>query len=325
MWMSPNIEHLERAVTAARRELLLCSPYVTRHGLAATSQALPSSVEHIDIWTKMSTEDFLVGATQPDGLLEFIDSVTSSGRSVAIRASDKLHAKIILSDGSEALAGSSNLTRGGFGGNIEVMRRVTSMEIDELRELTDWIRPQLSPIDLQQFRDFVDQCLAKVGSQEVLLDLVRLEMPTPKIGPKPLVPYSQYLKRLSTSPNELDQEILEIAWNRDHNNNGGEVKYAFYGIQRFLQEYPRHTSFVAGLPEDTWFEVGDSHLDNDWRAFLRAYEAESSPSYQYSIWTLVNTYLTPSSGGRLTGGGGGNNELKRVWPSVGRLMAEQQT
>ena len=113
--------------------------------------------------------------------------------------------------------------------------------------------------------------------------------------------------------------------NVDGNNNGGKIKHAFYGVQRFLQEYPQHIQFVASLPPNNWFNVAESPLWSDWCSFLRDYETEDSPGYQYSMRTLIHTYLTPSSGGTRTGGGAGDNELKRAWLSTGRLMAEQQS
>jgi hypothetical protein len=322
MWKSPNLNDLQQVVATANKRLLLCSPFVSRPGLAAVEEALPTTVGHIDIWTRLSTEDWLTGASQPDGLLEFIDAVAAfPGRSIAMRTSPDLHAKIILPDGPEGIAGSSNLTGGGFGRNIEVVRHVRGQELAELRSFTESIRPRLQAVSLESFRNFVAQCLAKVDSQEALLDLIRTEMPPPSIGPRPMISYRAYLDSLQPSIDPLDQQIRTIALNLDQNNNGGKIKHAFYGIQRFLQEYPQHIPFVASLPRNQWFDVSGSPLEQDWRAFLRSYESEHSPAYQYSMWTLVHTYLTPTSGGTRTGGGGGDNELKRVWPSTGQLMA----
>ena len=322
MWKSPRIEELKEAVAAANEHLLLCSPYMTRPGLEATAQALPATVSHIDIWTKMSPTDWLVGASQPDGLLDFIQSFQSSGqRTVALRVSERLHAKIILPDGPLAIAGSANLTSGGFGANVEVVRMVRGVELLELRHFVESIRPRLDGVELADFRSFVSSCLAKVDSQEALLDLIRDEMPPHDVSTRSLIPYSAYIEYLRNSNVGQDHDILGIALNLDRNNNTGKVKHAFYGIQRFLQEYPRHLAFVANLDPDEWFDVRTSRLWADWALFLEAYESEVSDAYQYRMRTLVRTYLTHASGGYLTGGGGGDNELKRAWPSVGRLMA----
>ncbi len=315
------MDDLEATVSAARRRLLLCSPYVSSSALTTAEQVLPDSVKHIDIWTKLSSEDWLVGASQPEAILEFVDSVISKGRTVHMRASRMLHAKMVLSDGPVGIAGSSNLTRGGFCSNIEIVRVVDGVELEQLQEFAETVRPKLEAVDLEIFRDFVGLCLSKTDSQEAMLDLIRTELPPSEIGPAELIPYKEYLDRLDPSTKKLDQEIVKIAKNLDGNNNSGKVKHAFYGIQRFLQEYPQHIHFIASLPEDEWFEVQESRINQDWRTFLRDYESEESSGYMYSMRTLVVTYLTPASGGKRTGGGGGDNELKRVWPSVGRLMA----
>ena len=153
-----------------------------------------------------------------------------------------------------------------------------------------------------------------------LLDLIRKEMPPPDLGPPPLVSYGEFLNYLDSQTSPVAKQILRIAKNLDHNNNTGKVKQAFYGIQRFLQEFPAHRHYVAGLPDDEWFDVSsESMMFEDWRRFLQDYRSEDNPTYAYSISTLIR-YLTLTSGGVRTGGGGGDNELKRVWPFVARVI-----
>lgn len=321
MWMMPRTDDLREVVRAGTSNLILCSPFISRSGLSVVEDAMPPSLNHIDIWTRLKTEDWLTGASHPDGLLEFIDSFCSAGgKSVTLRASNLLHAKIVLSDGPLGLAGSANLTGGGYHSNLELIRRVSGPELIQLKEVAESLRPLLDAIPMDSFRVFVQQCLNKIEAQEALFDLVRDEMPPADLAPRPLVPYRQYLDRLRDSPGALDHEILDIALNVDGNNNGGKVKHAFYGVQRFLQEYPQYVVFVAALPPDRWFDIAGSHMEADWKRFLHDFEAEESTAYQYSMQTLIDKYLTPASGGRQRGGGGGTNELKRVWPSVGRLM-----
>ncbi len=319
MWTAPTFDALTQVIAGANNRLLLCSPYISRPALHVVSDALPKSVNHIEVWTKLSAEDWLVGASQPDGLLEFIDLVESRNVTTSVRESHSLHAKIIYSDGDEGLAGSSNLTAGGFGNNLEVVKRVNGSELAELRTFAETLRPQLNSVPLESFRNFVGQCLDKIDSQEALLQLIREEIPDGTIGTSQLIPYSDYLRLVDQSTSQLEIQIRTIARNLDNNNNSGKIKQAFYGIQRFLQEYPQHLTFIRGLPQQEWFDVSESALWNDWRAFLTNYAAESSDAYSYSIAALIR-YLTPSSGGTRTGGGGGDNELKRVWASVGRMM-----
>ena len=178
MWKSPTFEDLSEIVTAANERLVLCSPYISRPALALVNDALPESVIHIDIWTKLSAEDWLIGASHPDGLLEFIESVASRKVATTLRESSKLHAKIIISDGDEGLAGSANLTAGGFSNNLEVIRRVSGTELDNLKAFAETIRRELSLINLDDFKDFVNKCLSKIDSQEALLELIREDCQT---------------------------------------------------------------------------------------------------------------------------------------------------
>ena len=166
---------------------------------------------------------------------------------------------------------------------------VRGAELLELRHFVESIRPKLDGVGLAGFRSFVSSCLAKVDSQEALLDLIRGEMPPHDVTARSLIPYSTYIEYLRNSNASQDRDILAIALNLDHNNNSGKVKHAFYGIQRFLQEYPQHLAYVAGLDPDQWFDVRLSPLWADWRSFLDAYESEASDAYQYRMRTLVRT------------------------------------
>lgn len=321
MWLSPKRNDLAQVVSSANNYLLLCSPYISRPGLDIISDNLPPSVQNIDIWTKLSAEDWLVGASQPDGLLEFIEAQRQNIK-FELRESSRLHAKIIYSDGDQGLAGSSNLTAGGFGNNIEVVNVVAGDELKALGEFANSIRQWLNPVSLASFSDFVRRCLEKIDTQEALLQLIRDESPEsePALILRAIIPYGDFLEALEPSNNSLHREIITIARNHDGNNNSGKVKQAFYGVQRFLQEYPQHIPFVSGLPAGAWFEVASSPLNDDWVTFLSDFGDEASSPYSYSIPTLIR-YLTPNSGGTRTGGGGGDNELKRVWQAVGRMMA----
>ena len=262
----------------------------------------------------------MTGSSDPEGLLDFIQQVQTQVDNVSLRQSRDLHAKIITSDGPQGLAGSANLTAGGFGGNLEVVRLASGSELEELRRFVESMRPSLTPVTFQQFDDFVAQCVEKIDSREALLALIREEMPLPDLGLQTLVHYRDFLSFLESQTNPVANQILTIARNKDHNNNTGKVRQAFFGVQHFLQEYPPHRDYVASLPEDEWFDVSANSMFEDWSRFLRDNATEVNPGYEYSIPTLIR-YLTPTSGGSRTGGGGGDNELKRVWPFVGRVVS----
>lgn len=322
-WISPNPNALKEVVSTASGHLLLCSPYINSGALDIVTDVLPKAVTSVEVWTKLSHRDWLTGASDPEALLDFCDYVDTQKRAipVSLRSGELLHAKIIISDGPMAMAGSANLTRGGYFRNLEAARIVEGDEIGELRSVVSTIRPDLSRVELQAFREFVSRCQAQAGTQEALIDLILQEVPDAVGGDgKELIPFGAFRQFLDESPRGLARDILRIANNDDGNNNTGKVKQAFFAVQRFLQEYPQHHSFVASLRDDEWFSVQESHLWGDWQQFLSDFHEEYNEAHQYRIATLMR-YLTPSSGGTRMGGGGGDNELKRVWPYVGRVMS----
>ena len=195
---------------------------------------------------------------------------------------------------------------------------VTGIELDQLHLLANKLKPKLSLIIQDQLTKFVSDCTAKVESKEALLDLIRQEIPSSTVDQSSLMPYRDFLSYLRTRRSDLATQILRIATNADGNNNTGKVKQAFFGVQRFLQEYPQHYPLVENLPMQ-WFDVMQSGLSSDWVQFIDQFASEVNPSYEYSIPTLRG-YLPKTQGGTLMGGGGGSNELKRIWPFVGRAI-----
>ena len=317
-WLLPDEPVLREVISASEGELLLCSPYISTPALSIVADTLPDAVAKIEFWTKLDARDWLTGASDFEGLIDFIDRVEGQVAQVAVRHANHLHAKMMVSDGHKAMAGSANLTAGGYMRNIEVARVVTGSELDELRRVSAEIRPKLSLITQDQLLRFVSECTAKVDSKEALLDLIRGEIPALAPSRTTLLPYQVFLAYLRSIQGSLASDILIIATNQDGNNNTGKVKQAFFGVQRFLQEYPQHSSFVENLPIE-WFDVMESHIASDWIQFLERFSNEVNPGYEYSIPTLRG-YLPRSQGGILSGGGGGSNQLKRVWPFVGRAM-----
>lgn len=323
-WVAPDVARLDEVVAAARGRLLLCSPFVSPPALNIVANALPKKVNALEVWTRLDARDWLTGASDPEGLLDFIRQVEEPSRPVVIRQPERLHAKIILSDGAKAMAGSANLTAGGFMRNIEAGRVATGREVEQLRVLVAEMRPKLQSVSREQFEQFVAQCAAAVQTKESLLDLIRQEAPPVDLGGAALMPYRDFLAYLRSSRAQLAKEILRIANNEDGNNNQGKVKQAFFGVQRFLQEYPRHRPTAVNLPirnlsPRTWFNVMESDMADDWRRFLNDFGQETRREYDYSIPTLRRN-LTAAQGGTRTGGGGGDNEFKRVWPLAGRVL-----
>ena len=317
-WLSPDVETLREVISSSEGDLLLCSPYISTPALSIVVDTLPTTVNTIEFWTKLDPRDWITGASDPEGLLDFIHQIQGHVGHVSVRHASHLHAKMIVSDGLKAMAGSANLTAGGFMRNMEVSRLVTGGEIDQLHRIANELRPKLALITQDRLAEFVSGCTTKVESKEALLDLIRQELPSFEADQGSLMPYRDFLSYLRMHDSGLATEILRIATNDDGNNNTGKVKQAFFGVQRFLQEFPHHYTLIEHLPIE-WFDIMQSGLSSDWIQFLSRFANEVSPSYQYSIPTLRG-YLPKAQGGTLVGGGGGSNELKRVWPFVGRAV-----
>lgn len=318
-WLSPSTTHLKEVIAASKGHLLLCSPYISTPALNIVAEALPRRVDGLEFWTKLDARDWLTGASDPEGLLDFMNQVEQKTGAVSIRYSNHLHAKIILSDGTKAMAGSANLTAGGFMRNIEAARVVAGREVQQLRDVVQSMRPKLKAVSRNDFETFVKECTAAVASKEEILDAIRQKAPAVRLSQSQLMSYGDFLKYLRTRRGTLAREILQIATNQDGNNNTGKVKQAFFGVQRFLQVYPEHRSTVANLNPTKWFDINQSNMAADWKRFLTNYGHEANPDYQYSL-TILRGYLPIAYGGTLTGGGGGSNELKRVWPLAGRAL-----
>ena len=326
-WARPDLGLLQQVVQASQGELILCSPFIRRNILDAVHDLLPEDVKRVSVLTKLDFRDWLVGASEPDGLLDFAESVLTGGRDVAIWHGSRLHAKAVISGGPHALAGSANLTMGGYRRNQELVRLIDGGEVEQLRPVVDGIRRELVSVSLADLQGFVTQCETAVETQEALLELIREEA-SPLAGVVSsrgqLVSYPEFWDFLEESTSPLASEILDIAKNRDGNNNTGKIKQTYFGVQRFLQEYPSHRAYVEALRDDSWFDVREAAFFADWTEFLVRFQDETSTDHMYSIATL-RRYLPVGAGGLLVGGGGRENQLKRVWPFVGRVMRAYDT
>lgn len=167
-WKTPTPADIEELVSGSTDSLHLCSPFLTGPGINLVKDYLPTNLSHLEIWTKLDARDWMADASDPEALLEFISGLDDSV-SVAVKVSPALHAKFILgSNGQEstAIVGSANLTGGGFGNNIEIVRIVTHDEVQEIIQLVEDIRGDLVPCPIETLRQFVAGC-------KLLLDVKR--------------------------------------------------------------------------------------------------------------------------------------------------------
>ena len=320
-WKTPTSEDLSYIARSATESLHICSPFITRPGIDILAKALPDSVSRVEVWTKFDSRDWMTAASEPDGLLEFIETLPSSPQ-IDIRISDRLHAKFIVANEQVGIAGSANLTLGGFGGNIEIARLVSPLEIKELTDYIQVVRGELSVASLEQLREFVSQCQGLAPDKEALLDLIRGVLPEPVTGRSPIRPISEFMDSLAEQTGYVVDEVRKIYFNQDGNNRTGHLKQGYYAVQRFFQERPDYRGAVSQVSLDDAYDIrGQVELHQAWLVFFQDSE-ESDSHFGYDFNTLRG-YLTPNFGGVRTGGGGGDYPFRLVWPLVARMMSQQ--
>lgn len=319
-WKNPDAKDVADVVTSAKSHLLICSPFISGYGLSLVSRSLPHSVELLEVWTRIELRDWVTGASEPDALLDFLDVLPSRVHS-QLYTSRHLHAKFLLADDKLAWSGSSNLTAGGFGTNIEIGKIVQPPEIAEILHYANGARELLSPTSPADLRNFVTECQRRTEDREALLELVQDVAPAVP-GKQPLVPLKRFVDFCKRFSGAAADDIRVIYYNTDGNNRTGHLKQGYYAVQRFLQEYPQHVGYVSGLPEEP-FDLRGWPLETDWHAFVSRFPDDTNDDLGYDLRILIDTYLTPAFGGRRLGGGGGDYPFKLVWPFVARLMASR--
>ena len=165
-WISPSFDDLKTVIKASCGKLILCSPYIKGSALKKVVKYLPGAVTKIEVWTKLSKRDWLVDASDLPALAKFQQEQHGKGCSVGIYCLDDLHAKIIISDGPMALAGSANLTQGGFERNTEIARIVNKEEIEQLRGVVREIEGKVTPVSEDELQDFVSWCESNRGKKQ---------------------------------------------------------------------------------------------------------------------------------------------------------------
>lgn len=315
MWKRPSETDLRQVISKAAESLLICSPFITRPGLRTVANSLQASVSRIEIWTRFNERDWLTGATDPDGLLEFVEDRHARIKESRICCTPNSS----IADQASGLIASSNLTYGGYAQNIEIAEVAEGAEVNDLLVYINSTRPLLSEASVENLREFVTRCNTRVADREALIDLVREIAPAPPPGRRPVIPLNEFIRYCQSFSGEAPDNIRIIYYNTDGNNRTGHLKQGFYGCQRFLQEYPQHIAYVASRLATEPFDLRGTPLEDDWTKFLADFGGEGDDVYGYDMSTL-QSYLTPDLGGHRLGGGGGDYPFKLVWPLVARMI-----
>ncbi len=112
---STNLGHV---VSSARKELVIASPFMTRDGTEFILAQLHPEFRasgRIEILVNLSPMNMIQGATDPHAIIVLIERHPRC----VIHHLPRLHAKVYVSDGREAIITSGNLTGGGLHQNFE--------------------------------------------------------------------------------------------------------------------------------------------------------------------------------------------------------------
>lgn len=319
VWKRAELEDLAWVLDGAN-SLTVCSPYITWGGVNFLLDHVPNTLISFGIWTKFDTKEWLTGASDFDALLELLEQVAQKNAHAEIYSGSNLHAKFFLSDLGRALAGSANLTIGGFRNNIEIVRRCEPDEIVQIERYVTQVRPLLAHRTLQELQELVGSCSRLIGEREALLDLVREVAPRPLAPPTTISPLTEFIRYTRSLSGFVVDEVLKIYYDTDGNHRTGHLKQGYYAVQRFLQRHPQHVEFVAQQPLTQAFDFRGTSVQDEWLNFIGLYQNERDELYGYDGGILVR-YLPPPFGGTRLGGGGGEYPFRLVWPIVARMLS----
>jgi hypothetical protein len=127
---------LAALLRAAKADLLVASPYVTREGTKFVTENISPSFRsngHVSFVTDLSPMNVCSKATEPSAL-RFLASETAGA---TITHLPRLHAKVYIADSTSAIVTSGNLTSGGLRYNFECGVEITERAlVDEIRSTT---------------------------------------------------------------------------------------------------------------------------------------------------------------------------------------------
>jgi phosphatidylserine/phosphatidylglycerophosphate/cardiolipin synthase-like enzyme len=164
--MKPYISNkklFEDLFVGAPKEILICSPWISKDGVGLLREALSrisvAKLKTLGVWLRISLEDHLQQRTDYVGLLNLLQDFKhrSQKTRIAIAKADNLHAKVYRVD-SMALIGSANLTTAGFGGgNLEIVGWCTDTESKQLARVMAEMGKGLRSVSMQEFEHYCNK------------------------------------------------------------------------------------------------------------------------------------------------------------------------
>lgn len=159
-------EAVSTILRGAEHSVTLCAPYVHRWGTDFMLTALGRKAAALGpeslLLTDLSPKPMLQGATDPSAILQLMEAMVG----IRVLHLPRVHAKVYISDGTRALVGSANMSRGGFqynyeygvafeGPSVEHVRKDvltyaslgSSLDVADMRFLAEAVRPLKGRLD----------------------------------------------------------------------------------------------------------------------------------------------------------------------------------
>lgn len=158
----PDKDSFELLIKEKPKKIIICSPWISTEGVKMLTETILSrdlsEMECLEIWFRVTTDDFIFNRTDYQGLLDFCQQIVKScGLSIlSLRQDEKLHAKFYQCDNYYYI-GSANLTLNGFGKNIEIMLEDNVNHHEILIGIMN-LREKLSSVSLLQIKNFIKMC-----------------------------------------------------------------------------------------------------------------------------------------------------------------------
>lgn len=332
---APEWDDLTSLVRGARNRLTVAFPFYTEEGVTRILDHLPDAV-FISVKTKLSPSDWASGVADPEALHALLDLLPGRHDLAIVQ---RLHAKAYVADREEALVGSSNLTEGGFGRNVELMVRMrgedASAALDAvlaataagkelaLTDLATWIedaRPRI--LDARRATADVSVELAPAqASLDRLLGYGATTRPLPELPGARFDNFVAWLRRHAELAGATT--IIRRHDNPDGQNLQGHVRQSFFAVHQFLTEHPELVASLrmdlARLGPDDIYPV-DPRVGNVWLDHLDEHATEYGDGWSYPI---LRGIMPPALGGTRQGGGGGSSTLKRMLPLVAQFLSDE--
>jgi len=312
---------------------LICTPYYSERGLRLLDPFFDAA-EEVEFWTRFSPLDWRAGVADMAALKRRVQSVLDRGKIFDIRVSDDLHAKIYAISDDTVIIGSANLTWPGMTSNIETICELTEKEAAAFAFFLPTFRGKLTPVASSVFVDYVDVVADAISKSfdgpaeededmNAAIELAEEELrkslseTAPDATGVPSAELEEFIDYCRHEDSDVSREV--VARHGGKHSLQGHVKHCFYGSIRFFSEHPEFVDEIATTPSNLLYDFNSASVRTKWRDFLREHATEIDKERGFWFRTL-RVYLPPTFGGICTGGGGGSGTLKRVLPTVARMI-----